>query len=88
MTLNIAKITHTHTDTDTNTIYFTAAFIEPDDNETYTLNIAYRPFDESIDIDIEGNAYSADSDTITDSQYFDDSAIAFITQTARDHNLL
>lgn len=88
MTLNIAKITHTHTDTDTNTIYFTAAFIEPDDNETYTLNISYRPLADNDDIhelylDIDGQSHTDDIDTIADSQYFDDDALAFFIATAR-----
>ena len=63
---------------------FTADFIDDDpdlddDSNTDTLNISYRPTDTKyqFSIDIDGQHSSFDFDTIDDSQYFDDDAIAF-----------
>ena len=62
--------------------HFTADFINQNDFDgnpsTDTLNIIYRPTDTyQFHIDIDGQHHSSDIDTIDDSQYFDDNAIAF-----------
>lgn len=57
--------------------HFTASFIN--DDETEQLNIIFSPTatEYQFSIDIDGDAYSSDTDTIIESQYFDDNAIAF-----------
>jgi hypothetical protein len=63
--------------------HFTADFINQNDFDgnpsTDTLNIIYRPTDTEYQfhIDIDGQHHSDDIDTIDESQYFDDDAIAF-----------
>ena len=90
MTLTLTNIKFINADAidDFDQLNFTADFVNDDDNETYTLNISYRPLADNDDIhelylDIDGQSHTDDIDTIADSQYFDDDALAFFIATAR-----
>ena len=83
MTLPLSNIKFVNSDADE--FNFVADYFDADDNETYTLNISYRPNDDDYEfhIDIAGQSHTDDVDTIEDSQYFDDDAIAFIVSTVQ-----
>lgn len=94
MTLTLTNIKYINTDTidDFIQLNFTADYFDSDDNETFILNISYRPFADNDDIhelhiDIDGQSHTDDIDTIDDSQYFDDNAIEFFKSTARSNGI-
>ena len=80
MTLPISNLKFVSRNDNDNEFNFIADYFDTDDNETYTLNISYRPHaDYELHIDIDGQSHTDDIDTIADSQYFDNDAIAFFT---------
>lgn len=82
MTLQLSNIKFVNSDADE--FNFVADYFDADDNETYTLNISYRPNnDYEFYINIDGQSHTDDIDTLDDSQYFDDDAIAFIVSTVQ-----
>lgn len=70
---------------------FTADYTDDEDNEIYPLIIAYRPTVTADDdyyplyFNIDGQSHTDEIDYIDDSQYFDDDAIAFFIETARNN---
>jgi len=86
MTLNISNIKFTNIELidDTPHVNFIADFI--DDDELLQLNVTFRPnidSDYKLSLNIDGQSYSDDIDSITESEYFDADTIAFIVSTAR-----